>query len=1642
MEKVVIDIEGRFTDNVTSAATGAVGALERLAKKTVFVKFNANASPFLKVLNKAESLANKFGHKKISATLNAVDKATRVLGNVWNFGLKIGGKVWRATVTVVDKATAPIRGIFKLLKNPVFQVGTALGLSFGAANMIQTYSDFESTMSEVGAISGATGRDFDALTAKAKQMGATTKYTATEAGQAMTYMAMAGWKSQDMLDGIEGIMNLAAASGENLATTSDIVTDALTAFGKTAKDSTHFADVMAAASSNANTNVSLLGESFKYVAPVAGAFGYSIEDTAIALGLMANAGVKGSQAGTALRFAISSLNSPTSQAQALMQKYGVSLARTDGQSKTLLELTKDLRKTFGNLGVSATDSTGALKDYSTIMSEAKDSTRLSAEQMEKLSALSTIFGERALPGMLAMINAEEGDFQDLSDAIYGADGAAKRMAKTMMDNLKGSLDLLKSAAEGAILTIMDKFGPHMRTFVDWLAGNMPKIGNTVGNALDFIGTKVTKISGKIKEITGGADWKFGNIGDKIKLLWDGLVADPLSEWWNGGGREKAIETAGNIGKDLGEILKTGLLTIFGMTDALNGSGSAAMSAGTSIAKSFAEGFAEGFDASLITGKLKEALGNIWDAIPGWAKFLTGGIIGSKVVGGLSKAVLGGIDLYKNAAKVIGSANAGTGLLGLGANAAIMLGAGNRAGGASLSAGALSAIGLGSIAGGLISGVGLISAYNDFKNARNATNELDRQANNARGSGKVLGFGTGAAVGAATGAHFFGIGAIPGVLIGGGIGTLIGWTSGDNAARNIESAKFATEEMKAAIQDTNMSAEELARTFDKAVYTDMKKRFGDIELSLAEIQRLSDQIVWGDNLSTFSAYNDAAQTAAADLQSYQTAFGDTSKWMWKAGFGVKFNEEEVGNIKAAFDEQINAAKDYVSDKHYELTQAVKLILKPESDSAKNILDSNNTFFQKLQAQMDSDTLELSETVDLALKDGVITADEQSLISKAQEKVNKIMEDLSNAEFEANLDLIKLKFGNGKLSLDTYDSFMSQLQTTLDSRLSSSDQAFISLAATAKLKYQYGESTFDEYKTEVENLMEKYQVNIDELRVKVEGFVFDILGDAYTDVLGPNAAAKLQKALSDSLKSNVDPAKWTSEDVQKFLGIEGMEEEAANGLGRMLSGINALLDPLNVNPEVTVDPNLKVRDISGELENNILMDNVFSVDANVEANWTYNEFDQSLLSPDGQFSVSIDALADVGWTLGGDELNPKLLSPDGKYCIPITAEAAVTWTTKAGQALDTSEIVPETTETVTREVTVETKAVPSENGVDTSAITYQITPDTETVDFTVQTNPTYVLAEGSTPDLSSITSQIPTTTDPVTITVPTELNLALAEGSTTDLSTITSQIPQTTESVTVNVPITATYNTHKFPGQQVADFGVQPQYDFTTVVVIAPSYIVSPKFTGSRSIFGIQSSYSIGTTVTINVSYSVNKGAMPNLTAGIPRARGGIIGPNGPMGFAVGGMVRGGPQLVTVAEEGAPEMIIPLGSHRRQRGIELWERAGKLLGIPGLANGGIAGNAGDTDKDSGLFRQRSIQKTEPLNLPEHDSESLSSGNGETTISVNVGGVTLHFNINGSDDDAIASAIKDREEEIADSVAKVFKKAALEVFANTPAQGGRTT
>ena len=390
---------------------------------------------------------------------------------------------------------------------------TAGVLALGTA-AVTTAADFDTAMSQVAAVSGATGDELEQLRAKAREMGENTKFSATEAAEAMNYMAMAGWKTSDMLSGIDGIMSLAAASGEDLATTSDIVTDALTAFGLSASDSGHFADILAAASSNANTNVSMMGETFKYVAPVAGALGYSAEDVAEAIGLMANAGIKSTQAGTSLRTMLTSLTGD-------------------------IELTG---KNFGEVTVQTTNADGSMRNLGDILSDLRGYFSQMTES-EAASTAEMLVGKNAMSGFLAVMQAAPADIDKLNSAITNCDGTSEKMAATMQDNLNGQLTILKSQLQELAISFGEVLIPVIRQVVTFIQGLVDKLNGmdegtrtmiitigliaaAVGPVLIVIG-KVISAIGTIMTVISSLGSAIGAVSGAFSALSAVLLANPI-----------------------------------------------------------------------------------------------------------------------------------------------------------------------------------------------------------------------------------------------------------------------------------------------------------------------------------------------------------------------------------------------------------------------------------------------------------------------------------------------------------------------------------------------------------------------------------------------------------------------------------------------------------------------------------------------------------------------------------------------------------------------------------------------------------------------------------------------------------------------------------------------------------------------------------------------------------------------------------------------------------------------------------------------------------------------------------------------------------------------------------------------------------
>ncbi len=438
----------------------------------------------------------------ISAAIQFVDGFTRPsraviqsMRQMGNEAIKAGKQIQNAGKTITNAGVS----VTKTITLPVVGVATAA---------VKTAADFESAMSQVAAVSGATGEEFAALTEKAKEMGAKTKFSASESAAAMNYMAMAGWKSSDMIDGIEGIMNLAAASGEDLAVTSDIVTDALTAFGMSANESKRFADVLAAASSNANTNVSMMGETFKYCAPVAGALGYSVEDTAEAIGLMANSGIKASNAGTAMRAMLTNLQGAVEFSGDSFGKWAIETTNADGSMRELNEILTDCREAFSHM-----------------------------TESEKAANAEALVGKTGMSGFLAVMNAAPADIKKLNTAITNSSGAAEKMANIMNDNLNGQITILKSAIEGIAITIGDKLLPYVKKGVSWVQTAADYINNLsdaqVENIMKWAGIAsavgpAVMVFGKVVTAVGKVTSTFGKVIKTVASFKGviGLIASP------------------------------------------------------------------------------------------------------------------------------------------------------------------------------------------------------------------------------------------------------------------------------------------------------------------------------------------------------------------------------------------------------------------------------------------------------------------------------------------------------------------------------------------------------------------------------------------------------------------------------------------------------------------------------------------------------------------------------------------------------------------------------------------------------------------------------------------------------------------------------------------------------------------------------------------------------------------------------------------------------------------------------------------------------------------------------------------------------------------------------------------------------------
>ena len=1180
-------------------------------------------------------------------------------------------------------------------------------------------------------------------------------------------------------------------------------------------------------------------------------------------------------------------------------------------------------ETIGNAAAATGKMETGLESIVRALSQIKTKGRLSTEELNQL-AEAGIAAKAMLAEGLGYGTGDAGIAkmtEDLEEGLIASDVALEALLAGMQ-KYDGMMDsMANETVEGLIsqlgdafnINIVRKWGQGLQDgakrglgtvleLLDDAEGAMEKMGDTVyelgAELSNWAADKLENAVKRITEITGTYEFQNADLGEKFSMLWKGVITDPLKEWWEGGGREKTIETAGEIGEWMGKTITSGLLAIFGVTDILDDETASKLgeSGGMSIAQSFAKGFKENFDGSAITDALVDAISDVWNALPGWAKFLLGAYGVGKAAGGLAnfaggvasfaggvKNVIGG-NVMNAAGDVIGATGllgligstgnymvSGTGILGKLAGAGYAMTGGPASAGAYFGAGmsgaAAAGIGALGVGGGLAAGASLIKGGYDLYKGYTTDDKVEAQASKTSGYAAIGGVASGAAIGATIGSVIPGVGTVVGGLVGAGIGGIGGWLLGDYEADKIRATDDAINDVTAAVQDLETEEEKLEAK-NKLVWQNMKDHFGDIKLSMSEITRLANQIVWGEDLAKYETFATAMNTAAANLQSLKSAAAQADRWMWKAGLGVTFNDDEIESIVASFDEYISSAQSYLENKHYEFTAAVGLLVDVESENGKAIIESGNAFYGKYKSDLDAAGKELGELLTQSVADGFINAEEQTAIAAAQQKFADITQKIADAETSAEMQLIDLKFGDGKLDVDSFDSFMTQIQATLDERMTANDEAFKVSVAALQLQLQEGAIDQTEYEKQLQTLVDGYTGKVDSVKAEILNVELEIIGEAYAE--DGVTKDKLSKALQDSLAQGIDPITWTTEQARQFLGIDNLSESSADALSKMLGGVADQLELVEVDGKLLLDLGIETESDPVEKIEETLPE---SMDETVSVNITAEKYLQNKIEILAEeFGINESEAATILWELTGTK-------------------------TIAGQV----------------------SYLAKEFGINES------------------------------------------------------------------------------EAETVLWKLTGTKQVLKPFSLTALDFGIQNTYRAYPTINVSPQLgTVSPVRLPTSSL--TTQEYRGGIV-----------GGSSNLEA---FARGGIAG------YSDGGMVRGGAKLITVAEEGSPEMIIPLSSQRRDRALELWEKTGEMLGVDEFYRGGSS-DGGNTEGG--------------VRVSEYESGSRASGG--SSVHVDVGGLTFEIHVDARGSENVVETIKAHIKEMTEEVAGYLADALEGEFENTP-------
>lgn len=1498
-------VEVSVDDSATQVVGAASDAVENFDGTSGDAEIGADDNA-TQTIRAASDAVENFDGTSGDAEIGASDEATPVIREAEDEAEKWAGSSYNAVIGVVDAATAPISQLANAVKNPVVQGASLIGASFGVAESVNSFQDFESMMSQVKAISGATGQEFDDLTAKAQEMGATTKFTATESAEAFNYMAMAGWKPQQMIDGISGIMSLAAASGEDLGTTSDIVTDALTAFGLQAGDAGHFADVLAQASANANTNVSMLGESFKYVAPVAGAMNYSVEDTSLALGLMANASIKGSMAGTALKTSLANMAAPTDSMAAAMDKYGISLTDSEGNMKSLRGVIDNLRGSLGGLS-----------------------------ETEQTAAASTIFGKEAMSGMLAIINASEEDYNKLSTAIGNSKDAAEGMADTMLDNLKGSFTLMQSAIEGTENAFGKRLSPYLRGIADGIANAMPDVTQKINGIMDVVDEKAAGIERKFTDMTSSMEWKNADTFGKLDIAWDTMITEPFMEWASGDGAQMMSAGLGTLFSSAATILpggkKAGLSSILSTMLLAKGTTSligTARSVGETLAP-IASGISNIATAARTAPSIGAFFGDLGAMVPTAAKFGIAAAAVTVAVVGIKAAV----DKY-NQIQLDNSLEDHFGKIKLSADE------------------------IKDVASGILNQKYLTNVELALNEVQNADN-LRAEAQKALESNDVL-------------------------------------------------------EFKSRVGIT-LTADE------QQEYTDNINTFVESKISELESRTFAAHI----HVQTYLAGTEDGQTLAQNIKEWARAdnleLSDLSSQLsqkvseaLKDGI-IDVNEEEaisalqekMNNITARWKEaEAQAQWDWINQKYGHMSAADL-----ESGSFTDLMDEMRSQRETAMESVQADVTQWYSELNAMEAAGRIThAQNQSY----QEQTGWYVRGQQGSELAKSLEL-----GSNTLN-DTYgEKITGNIQTLTETAQNALKSAETSLQSGA---YGTIASTFDNMFTSMDNgkgflgiganadqraLNELYQSMapdvsqmgslIDQYREAGQA-VPQSLMDGYKEAIEVGAAAgdvdaawqnyanQILESGSEEMKSVLtDPNNPMYESVR-----EQLPDELRTAIDRAtaetttdeitLEGLRAAVDG-----DVDIDKDSWVSAMNEKLGDLATTEEVTAEGAKIKIE-------------------AGDCLWDIGNALGVDwhkiaEENgieePYIIHPGDEITISMdTLKAEVNG--DAAQAAISDAMSALTTEGAEFSVTAEGVKVDLSNvEVDSESATAQIEAalgmESGTLaanDITVTSGATVTIPqELVNVDTSGIQSATESQTETEPVETDTTANVNITD-ATTDASGAKEQAQSEVEST--------------FSESMPADGHTDVTLDQTNNAAEVYSEVAGE----------VQSTFSnpIPASCTVNVTLNWH---ITNPSAGITTSGSGSSVTATIAGNAEGSIVTG-PLLSWVGEDG-PEAIIPLGSKRRDRGMDLWLQAGRALGVKEYADGGMIGDV-------------------PLSGGSSDSTSGdSSGSGDKgQVVINMNPV---FNINGDSGNDTVNTIKEKLKELINEMSGELATRLLDSYANMP-------